>query len=300
MDDKLLKTFLAVANQGSFTGAAKELYLAQSAVSKHITQLEKELGVQLFFRDTRMVRLTQAGEQFYRDAADLLERMERSVAELRLGSGPSGRGRLRLGVFSVLSSEVVSMLRRFGAEHPSVDLSLDWFEFGELIRRLDDGDLDGVFTIGFELMDRPHLRSRRVARGRMYVLVGKQSPLAGQGQVRLSDLSQLTYYTMRPDVTPNGYANIMQFFGEQGFQPRVTHRQTSHESMMLQLQLHDDGYSFMGDFLYREHPGLVFLPLAEEDQPQGSAFDLVAAWHGRNENPCLRTLLEWMDHLKSE
>ena len=65
MDIKLLKTFVTVANHSSFTDAAKELYIAQSAVSKHITQLEKELGVQLFLRDTRMVRLTAAGEAFY-------------------------------------------------------------------------------------------------------------------------------------------------------------------------------------------------------------------------------------------
>ena len=62
MDSKLLRTFVAVANHGSFTGAAKELYIAQSAVSKHINQLERELGAQLFLRDTRMVRLTAAGE----------------------------------------------------------------------------------------------------------------------------------------------------------------------------------------------------------------------------------------------
>ena len=76
MDSKLLRTFVAVANHGSFTGAAKELYIAQSAVSKHINQLERELGAQLFLRDTRMVRLTAAGEGFYRDSVDILRRMD--------------------------------------------------------------------------------------------------------------------------------------------------------------------------------------------------------------------------------
>ena len=57
MDSKLLKTFVTVANHSSFTDAAKELYIAQSAVSKHVTQLEKELGVQLFLRDTRICLL---------------------------------------------------------------------------------------------------------------------------------------------------------------------------------------------------------------------------------------------------
>ena len=114
MDSKLLRTFVAVANHGSFTGAAKELYIAQSAVSKHINQLERELGAQLFLRDTRMVRLTAAGEGFYRDSVDILRRMDAARTALQREQGGE-HGRLALGAFSVVPTEIVALARRFHA-----------------------------------------------------------------------------------------------------------------------------------------------------------------------------------------
>lgn len=294
MESKLLKTFVTVANHSSFTDAAKELYIAQSAVSKHITQLEKELGVQLFLRDTRMVRLTEAGERFYRDAAEILRQMEEAVARLKDPEGVTA-GRLTAGAFSVLADEAVEVMRSFCAQYPRVEATLDWYEFGELIRRVEDGTVDVAFTIGFALEGRPHMRRKTMERGQLNVLLGAHSPLASRPFLRLSDLAGRPYYTMHPNVTPDGYMHIMRFFSEKNFQPHSMIPNTSHESMMLQLQVHDEGYGLMGDFLYRSHPGLVFLPLAEEDRPSGDAFDLVAMWRANNGNPCIPLLLSLVE-----
>lgn len=296
MESKLLKTFVTVANHSSFTGAAKELYIAQSAVSKHITQLEKELGVQLFLRDTRMVRLTEAGERFYRDCTELLRQMDEAVARLKDPEGVTA-GRLTVGAFSVLGDEAVDLMRAFCAAHPRVETVLEWYEFGELVRRVEDGTVDVAFVIGFALTGRPHMRRRTIKRGRLKVLVGAQSPLVARPFLHLSDLAGMPYYTMQPNVTPDGYMNIMRFFSEKGFQPHSMIPHSSHESMILQLQVHDDGYGLMGEFLYRRHPGLAFIPLAEEDQPSGDGFDLVAMWRANNENPCIPRLLELMDKI---
>ena len=302
MDLKLLKTFVTVANHSSFTGAAKELYIAQSAVSKHITQLEKDLGVQLFLRDTRMVRLTAAGEGFYRDGVEILGRMEEAVARLR-DPDRAVTGKLTVGAFSTLADEAVEALRAFRAAHPRVETVLDWYEFGDLIRRVEDGTVDIAFVIGFALTGRPQMRRRTVEKGRMSVLLGRHSPLADRSMLHLSDLAGRPYFTMHPNVTPDGYMNIMRFFSEKNFQPFEMVPHTSHESMILQLQVHDEAYGFMGEYLYRRHPGLAFVPLAGEDQPGGDGFDLVLMWRANNENPCIPALLSAMEaagHLKPE
>ena len=299
---KLLKTFITVANHSSFTGAAKELYIAQSAVSKHITQLEKELGVQLFLRDTRMVRLTAAGEGFYRDGVEILGRMEEAVARLQ-DPGLVFTGKLTVGAFSTLADEAIEAMRAFRAVHPGAETVLDWYEFGELIRRVEDGTVDFAFVIGFALTGRPQMRRRTIEKGKMNVLLGKRSPLADRETLRLSDLADRPYFTMHPNVTPDGYMNIMRFFSEMNFQPADMVPHTSHESMILQLQVHDEAYGFMGEYLYRRHPGLVFIPLAEEDQPSGDGFDLVLMWRANNENPCIPALLAVMEqagYLKPE
>lgn len=293
MDDKLLKTFLAVADHCSFTAAAKELYLAQSAVSKHIHQLEKELQVHLFVRDTRMVRLTDAGTRFYREATDLLERMENAAAALRQDAVPLP-DKLHFGAFSALSTEITDLLRRFCQDFPQISVTLDWFEFGTLVPTLVHGKLDGAFTVSFELLDQPRLASQKLEDGALFVLVGKQSPLAGRTTLRLADLAGATYYTMRPDVSPNGYAIILNYFLEHHFRPSETRRLTSHESVLLQLQIDPNGYGLMSDFQFRQHPGVVFIPLEQEEQPSSHLFDLVAAWDRQLVTPALSSFLNWL------
>lgn len=294
VDLKLLKTFVAVANHSSFTGAAKERYIAQSAVSKHINLLEQELGVQLFLRDTRMVRLTQEGERFYHSCVQILEELDEAVTTLRLPR-QAQVGRLRAGAFSVLADEAVSVLRAFRQVHPQVRTQLDWFEFGQLIHQVDSGGVDVAFTMGFARTGRPHLRRRTLERGRLQVLLSPYSPLAHRPVLRLADLAGLPYYSMQPNVTPDGYLSIMRFFAQHQFQPQLTLPHSSHESMLLQLQLHDDGFGLMSEFQYRRHPGLVMIPLADEEQPQDDSFDLVALWRENNENPCIPRLLSVLD-----
>ena len=64
-----IKSFLAIVKYNHFTLASQELYISQSSISKHIKSLEKELGVELFNRQHRSVRLTEAGEEFYKFAS---------------------------------------------------------------------------------------------------------------------------------------------------------------------------------------------------------------------------------------
>lgn len=72
MNTQELKCFLRVADRLNFTRAAQELYLTPPTVTHHIQRLEKELGVTLFIRDNKSVRLTAAGEIFYQEPQDIL------------------------------------------------------------------------------------------------------------------------------------------------------------------------------------------------------------------------------------
>lgn len=291
MDVKLLKTFVAVANHSSFTGAAKELFIAQSAVSKHITQLERELEMQLFLRDTRMVRLTPAGESLYRDGLEILEKIDAAVANMK-GNAPLHTGKLSVGVFSSLSGEVVDLLRQFQNQYPNITVTMDWHEFGELIRQLEAGELDVIFTVAFAIFQKPMLRWVPISKpAPLQVVVGRNSPLASKPAVYLSDLTGRPFFTMRPDITPDGYACQMAFFLESQFEPAHIVQHTSHESMLLQLQLHDDAFGLMRDYLYQEHPGVRFIPLLDDIGRWQDTYALSVAWHSNNENPCVPLLL---------
>src|SRR5687768_209756 len=83
MDIRPLRYFISVAEHLNFTEAAKQLYVAQPAVSQQIAFLEKKLGVKLFHRNKHSVQLTNAGSIFLKDAIQLLKKLDESIENAR-------------------------------------------------------------------------------------------------------------------------------------------------------------------------------------------------------------------------
>src|SRR4051794_32759595 len=119
-----LESFLAVAEELSFTRAAARLRLAQPALSRHVRTLEDRLGLRLFDRTNRAVALTVAGRQFYADVRDpLLRLQEASATAKRAARGETTR--LEIGfISSLLGPELADVFRRFRGAHPTIQLRL--------------------------------------------------------------------------------------------------------------------------------------------------------------------------------
>ena len=83
MELEQLRVFAAVADEGSFTGAARRLYISPSTVSRTVTALEEELGVRLVERDNRFIALTKAGETLREEAEQLLSAADTVAARVR-------------------------------------------------------------------------------------------------------------------------------------------------------------------------------------------------------------------------
>lgn len=117
----LLKGFEAAARNLSFTRAAAELFVTQSAVSRQIQTLEEQLGVALFRRHHRELRLTEEGQTLYKTAGEVL-RLLREVAG-RLGAGPTGMLTVTTTV-SFAALWLVPRLNEFHRLHPGIDMRL--------------------------------------------------------------------------------------------------------------------------------------------------------------------------------
>lgn len=83
MELEQLRVFAAVADEGSFTGAARRMYISHSTVSRTVTALEEELGVRLVERDNRFIALTKAGETLREEAEHLLSAASAAAARVR-------------------------------------------------------------------------------------------------------------------------------------------------------------------------------------------------------------------------
>jgi DNA-binding transcriptional LysR family regulator len=144
LDLSHLRSFVTIAQLGSFTVASQKLGLRQSTVSQHLQRLEAVIGRRLIDRDTHGVGLTAEGEALLPHARQLLS-LERQAASLFQASEP--RGKLRLGISEdLVSGQLPLLLQDFIADYPSVDLNLTVALSKDLADMQDKGDLDLVFA----------------------------------------------------------------------------------------------------------------------------------------------------------
>lgn len=124
MQLKALRYFLVVAASGSFLSAARQFQVPASSVSRFIASLEKELGRQLFYRSTRAVRLTEAGEQFYLQVRDAVELLDQAAEQL--GGRDAGiRGLVRINAPEAFGRlHVAHMVNQLQAKYPELIVEL--------------------------------------------------------------------------------------------------------------------------------------------------------------------------------
>lgn len=146
MTPSRLQTFLAIVESGSAKGAAARLSVTESAVSASLAALHREVGVTLFERSGRGLRLTEAGRLFADYARRILGLMEESVAAARQGVS-ANRGRLRLGAVTTAGEYLVpGLLASFRREYPHVHVTLDIGVRDRILSLLADHQLDVVIA----------------------------------------------------------------------------------------------------------------------------------------------------------
>lgn len=189
-DTRHLLAFAALARLGSFTQAAQELFLTQSAVSHAIKALEEQAGCRLFERAGRRVTLTQAGEQF-------LRHVERILAEMRTArSGLEelsrwGHGRLRLGASTTACQYILpTVLREFKQSFPKCRISIDPGDHARQIELLQHNRID--LALMLEPDSRKDLVFTPLFVDEMRFLVAPTHPWAQAGRVLRETLESET------------------------------------------------------------------------------------------------------------
>lgn len=134
--------FYVVAGCSNFSTAAKQLYISQPAVSKAVAKLEEELDTELFYRTTKGVRLTDAGEILYKQLEVAFRAIEHGEEQIRRNEA-LGAGHLSIGVSTTLCKYVLlPYLRQFVRENPHIKLSISCQSSYETIEGLENGTLD--------------------------------------------------------------------------------------------------------------------------------------------------------------
>ncbi len=191
MDVRQLEYVVAVAEEGSFTRAARRCHVAQSALSHQVARLEAELGTKLFERTSRSVRISEAGRTLLPHAVHVLRDMADARAAL---DGLAGiiRGRLRIGMTQTASRtlDLIAVIGEVHRRHPEVALATATGPGDELIHAVREGQLDIALASLAASGPPPEITfSPLVDPEPLVAVVPLSHPLARRSRVRLSELA---------------------------------------------------------------------------------------------------------------
>jgi len=177
MELRQLRYFVAVAEAGNISRAAKRIYLTQPALSRQIKALEDEIGECLLERQAHSIRLTAAGEALLHEARDLLQHAEQVLERVRA----AGRGvRLRVGYAPSLAAGILSAaVECFTHKHPKARVELSDLSTAEMVTGLESHKLDLALCVE-HLQETRALSWKPLAKVSWQVAVNRKHRFAGR------------------------------------------------------------------------------------------------------------------------
>ncbi len=283
-----LRAFLAVAEELHFGRAAERLHIAQPPLTRTIKQLEHELGVRLFDRTTRRVRLTNAGEALVEPAERVLESVAAATRAVT-SAGQGETGRVRVGFAGPSSYLLVGRLSRLVRErHPGIELTLRSTTYATgALRQLLGGDLDLAMVRW--TTPPPGIANRIIAVERFVLAMPAEHPLASRERVDMTELADEPFVTLPADPGSSVRDAFLHRAHEAGFAPRIV--QTAPDSWtLLALVAAGVGLTLSVDAAVDNviQDGIAVVPMDHEFAPTFSRL----AWRRGDPNPALRAVLK--------
>lgn len=210
-----IKSFLAIVKYNHFTLASQELYISQSSISKHIKSLEKELGVELFNRQHRNIRLTDAGEEFYKFAKKTMADYENILYEMKKHTCEESSS-ISIGVLdTMVEYGIASLIADFQKQYPFIQVDLIERSNHKIIEYLNNSTINlGFINSNYE--HRGNLNLRKLINDDLVLVTSKQHIFSSKSSVDIFDTSKEKYICVNGDyylhnVFLNTWGNLNYF-----------------------------------------------------------------------------------------
>jgi DNA-binding transcriptional LysR family regulator len=281
-----LKQAIAVAEYLNFRHAANRLGVSQSSVSTRIKALEEDLGILLFERRHRGVRLTEAGRSFIAEIAAGIEHLDHAI--MTAGAVSTGTvGRLSIGLHSSIAAGFLADLRRrYREEYPNVELVIAEGRSADTIRQVREGSLDIAFVVG--AADAPDCHSRVIWSEPFVIAVPVHHPLATTESFGWSDLAPENFLVRQGGAGPQLLNHITRRIAERDRTPNIRRRDVGRDTLM-HMVADGEGITLTTEAAaHVSFPGIAFRMIADETEQARFS----AVWSPHNRSQALKNLLD--------
>ena len=268
--------FLCVAEYEGFAKASDYLHMTQSAVSKSVAKMEKELGIELFQRTTREIHLTEAGRILYHAS---LYAEEEAV--------------LQIGLLNTARPERYfwNLEERFKKEYPGIQLELSSEYMTDLENKLLEGKYDAIMVPDFErfALERKGLVWKWAACSNAQIMMSENHPLAKKSSLTMGDIIYEEFVTLEHGKKGSHQEDLEERFQPYHVEPKIRSRyKNAYEIQYLFRK--DNSVILMVDdyFAFPTRNDIVQIPLV--DQKNG----IICAWNPNNQKESLQKFIRML------
>ena len=290
MNFSQIRCFLAAAEYLSFPRAADSLYLSQPVLSRQIAAMEEELGIELFVREKKSVRLTQAG-QIMEEGLRRLSLEYESILEKAMAAHLGFAGNLNIGIVEGqnIRPPLSDALRTFHEKYPDIRINPSRHTMRNLRSALINGQIDAGYTAKFVVEEEEALEYKEVGTVRTMLCVPKNHPLAGKENLRLADFLNDRFITL-PEEESRHVARLSEVMRARNIPTLMA---PDIGTLALWVEAGYGVATMSENHALRHHPDFVFLSLPE----LGDVVEVVA-WRRGNQNPMLPAFIEQFPEYK--
>lgn len=283
MNTYQMKYFLTTVECLNMTEAAERLNLTQSALSRSISTMENELGVQLFIRDKRKkLRLTAEGAEVCGHLSHIYQDYEQMTAKVeKMKRGLTGMLSVGFLEGQLLESRFKEILDLFASHYPNIELVLTRDTEKGLLSRLYDGSLDVAVILELQARKKSDIIFSDLFWLPTYMIMTKNHPLANRQEVSLKELQEDTFvYIEGSEITHE----MIKICRQCGFEPKMKYVHNMQEqSLALEMGKGIAGYNEFHSCFFS--PNVAKVKVTEIPDAQ-----FVMAWHKDNFNPAIAML----------
>lgn len=297
MQIRQLEYFVAVSEQLSFTKAARQFFISQTAVTQQIKALEEEIGVRLFDRNNRRVVLTPAGRTFLEDAKAILRRTW-DACDRAKRADTVFTGKLEIGfVKGYEKTNLSDLLSDFHMQYPNISFTLKRENVAELYDGLLNKSLDVILNIQYSTDDLEDIEFQIVRQYPLLAVMPTSHPLSHRVSIQRSELKGYPLVDIKKSKDRYGETStILNAFTSAGFLPNVQYISDDIETSILAVAA-GLGYALLPSYItdtlsLREK--VIAVPIEGEEKK----ITIITAWHKDNQNPALRKFLDncWQEY----
>lgn len=282
-----LKYFIVLAKLKNYTKAAQELYISQPALSKQILSLEESLGVKLFERNTKKVRLTFAGEILFEQALKLTAQEESIKHQLNIASKVE-RINLIIGNSTFWGdSHLPAVFNQFRQNIPNASISFRQFNYSVILQNLSRKLINIAIVRVSDLSLLKNYNYHVIHTSKLAAFTNSTHRLARSDKVWFKDLVNETFVQLKESMNAPFINAAAQLTINTGFVPNVAYEYDNIDSVFFMLRT-DLYVSLLSDDI--DADGL-HVAIVEDSQPTF----LCAVWNKNDTNPHIKSFIELMD-----